>query len=157
MFCGISEIEKGVQIGICINRWYDKLQIIVCKNGSVGINFEYIGVDGYMVFCFVSDIYIDIIFCFVWIINGKVLVFWLFISFDFLKCDFESFGDVSIIFYKFEWDMIFEFCIVVCFVEIRFVDFIEQNEFECLDFGVYGKNFIISMGFFFDVFVQMVF
>ena len=34
MLCGTNEIEKGVQVGTCTNRWYDKLQIIVCKNGK---------------------------------------------------------------------------------------------------------------------------
>lgn len=37
MLCGTSEIEKGVQIGTCTNRWYDKLQIVVCNNGSAGM------------------------------------------------------------------------------------------------------------------------
>lgn len=40
MLCGTNVIEKGVQVGTCTNRWYDKLQIIVTKNGSAGINFE---------------------------------------------------------------------------------------------------------------------
>ena len=46
MLCGTNEVIKGVQVGTCTNRWYDKLQIIVCKNGSAGINFEHTGVDG---------------------------------------------------------------------------------------------------------------
>ena len=25
MLCGLSVIEKGVQVGTCTNRWYDKL------------------------------------------------------------------------------------------------------------------------------------
>jgi len=37
---GSYRLEDGVQTGTCTNRWYDKLQIIVCKNGSAGINFE---------------------------------------------------------------------------------------------------------------------
>ena len=41
MLCGTNEVVKGVQVGTCTNRWYDKLQIIVCKNGSAGINFEH--------------------------------------------------------------------------------------------------------------------
>ena len=49
MLCGTSEVEKGVQVGTCTNRWYDKLQIIVCNNGSAGINFEHTGVDGHTV------------------------------------------------------------------------------------------------------------
>ena len=37
---GSYRLEDGVQTGTCTNRWYDKLQIVVCKNGSAGINFE---------------------------------------------------------------------------------------------------------------------
>ena len=37
---GSYRLEDGVQTGTCTNRWYDKLQIIVSKNGSAGINFE---------------------------------------------------------------------------------------------------------------------
>jgi carnitine O-acetyltransferase len=37
---GSYRLEDGVQTGTCTNRWYDKLQIIVCKNGAAGINFE---------------------------------------------------------------------------------------------------------------------
>ena len=44
--CGTYRLEGGVQTGTCTNRWYDKLQIIVCQNGVAGINFEHTGVDG---------------------------------------------------------------------------------------------------------------
>lgn len=37
---GSYRLEDGVQTGTCTNRWYDKIQIIVCKNGAAGINFE---------------------------------------------------------------------------------------------------------------------
>jgi carnitine O-acetyltransferase len=43
MLCGTYKLKDGVQVGTCTNRWYDKLQIIVCKNGSAGINFEHTG------------------------------------------------------------------------------------------------------------------
>jgi carnitine O-acetyltransferase len=61
MLCGTNEVVKGVQVGTCTNRWYDKLQIIVCKNGSAGINFEHTGVDGHTVLRFASDVYTDTI------------------------------------------------------------------------------------------------
>jgi carnitine O-acetyltransferase len=55
--CGTYGLENGVQIGTCTNRWYDKLQIIVCADGSAGINFEHTGVDGHTVLrSFFSDI-----------------------------------------------------------------------------------------------------
>ncbi|KUI58628.1 Putative mitochondrial carnitine O-acetyltransferase [Cytospora mali] len=157
MLCGTSEIEKGVQIGTCTNRWYDKLQIIVCKNGSAGINFEHTGVDGHTVLRFASDIYTDTILRFARTINGQAPTLWASTSPDPSKRDPTSFGDVNTTPHKLEWDMTPELKIAVRFAETRLADLIEQNEFECLDFQTYGKNFITSMGFSPDAFVQMAF
>jgi carnitine O-acetyltransferase len=157
MLCGTSQIEKGVQIGTCTNRWYDKLQIIVCKNGSAGINFEHTGVDGHTVLRFASDLYTDTILRFARTINGLAPTLWASTSPDPSKRDPESFGDVSTTPHKLEWDMIPELSIAVRFAETRLADLIGQNEFECLDFNAYGKNFITSMGFSPDAFVQMAF
>jgi len=51
--CGTYGLEEGVQVGTCLNRWYDKLQIIVCSDGAAGINFEHTGVDGHTVLRYV--------------------------------------------------------------------------------------------------------
>lgn len=157
MLCGTSEVKNGVQIGTCTNRWYDKLQIIVCKNGSAGINFEHTGVDGHTVLRFASDVYTDTILRFARSINGQAPSLWASTSPDPSKRDPESFGDVNTTPRKLEWDMIPELSIAVRFAETRLADLIEQNEFQCLDFSAYGKNFITSMGFSPDAFVQMAF
>lgn len=157
MLCGTSEIEKGVQIGTCTNRWYDKLQIIVCKNGSAGINFEHTGVDGHTVLRFASDVYTDTILRFARTINGQAPTLWASTSPDPSKRDPDSFGDVNTTPHKLEWDMTPELKIAVRFAETRLADLIEQNEFQCLDFQAYGKNFITSMGFSPDAFIQMAF
>lgn len=157
MLCGTSEIEKGVQIGTCTNRWYDKLQIIVCKNGSAGINFEHTGVDGHTVLRFASDVYTDTILRFARTINGQAPTLWASTSPDPSKRDPDSFGDVNTTPHKLEWDMTPELKVAVRFAETRLADLIEQNEFQCLDFQAYGKNFITSMGFSPDAFVQMAF
>jgi carnitine O-acetyltransferase len=157
MLCGTNEVIKGVQIGTCINRWYDKLQIIVCKNGSAGINFEHTGVDGHTVLRFASDVYTDTILRFARSINGKAPTLWETLSPDPSKRDPESFGDVNTTPYKLEWDMLPELNIAVRFAETRLADLIGQNEFETLDFAGYGKNFITSAGFSPDAFVQMAF
>ncbi|KAL7537770.1 hypothetical protein ACHAWF_005893 [Thalassiosira exigua] len=47
------------QAGSCCNRWYDKLQIIVCQDGRAGINFEHSAIDGHTALRFVSDIFAD--------------------------------------------------------------------------------------------------
>ena len=157
MLCGTSQIEKGVQIGTCTNRWYDKLQIIVCKNGSAGINFEHTGVDGHTVLRFASDVYTDTILRFARSINGQAPSLWASTSPDPSKRDPSSFGDVSTTPHKLEWDMVPELSIALRFAETRLADLIQQNEFQTLDFAAYGKNFMTSMGFSPDAFVQMAF
>jgi carnitine O-acetyltransferase len=157
MLCGTSEVRKGVQVGTCTNRWYDKLQIIVCKNGSAGINFEHTGIDGHTVLRFASDVYTDTILRFARSINGAAPSLWASASPDPSKRDPESFGDVSTTPHKLEWDMVPELTTALRFAETRLADLIQQNEFETLDFMSYGKNFITTMGFSPDAFVQMAF
>ncbi|KAH8819022.1 carnitine acetyl transferase-like protein [Xylogone sp. PMI_703] len=157
MLCGTSQIEKGVQIGTCTNRWYDKLQIIVCKNGSAGINFEHTGVDGHTVLRFASDVYTDTILRFARTINGQAPSLWASNSPDPSKRDPDSFGDVSTTPHKLEWDMVPQLAIALRFAETRLADLIQQNEFQILDFHGYGKIFMTSMGFSPDAFVQMAF
>ncbi|KAL8736050.1 MAG: hypothetical protein Q9181_002599 [Wetmoreana brouardii] len=157
MLCGTSEVVKGVQIGTCTNRWYDKMQIIVCKNGSAGINFEHTGVDGHTVLRMASDVYTDTILRFAKSINGQAPSLWTSTSPDPSKRDPESFGDVSTTPRKLEWEMLPELSTALRFAETRLADLIQQNEFQILEFAGYGKHFITSMGFSPDAFVQMAF
>ncbi|KAI9668904.1 MAG: hypothetical protein M1817_005183 [Caeruleum heppii] len=157
MLCGTSEISRGVQVGTCTNRWYDKLQIIVCKNGSAGINFEHTGMDGHTVLRMASDVYTDTILRFARTINGQAPSLWASTSPDPSKRDPSSFGDVSTTPHKLEWDMIPELTTALRFAETRLADLIQQSEFETLDFAGFGKNFMTSMGFSPDAFVQMAF
>ncbi|KAF2671597.1 acyltransferase ChoActase/COT/CPT [Microthyrium microscopicum] len=157
MLCGTSRIERGVQVGTCMNRWYDKLQIIVCKNGSAGINFEHTGVDGHTVLRFASDIYTDTILRFARTINGQAPSLWATNSPDPAKRDPASFGDVHTTPHKLEWTLVPELVTALRFAETRLADLIGQNEFATLEFESYGKNFITSMGMSPDAFVQMAF
>lgn len=157
MLCGTSEVVRGVQIGTCTNRWYDKLQIIVCKNGSAGINFEHTGVDGHTVLRMASDVYTDTILRFAKSINGQAPSLWASTSPDPAKRDPGSFGDVSTTPHKLEWDMYPELGTALRFAETRLADLIQQNEFQTLEFTAYGKNFITSMGFSPDAYIQMAF
>ncbi|GMI07991.1 hypothetical protein TrVE_jg13315 [Triparma verrucosa] len=56
--------EIDYQAGTCINRWYDKLQLIVCTDGSAGVNFEHSAIDGHTALRFVSDIFADTVVTF---------------------------------------------------------------------------------------------
>ncbi|KAJ5578097.1 mitochondrial carnitine O-acetyltransferase [Penicillium hispanicum] len=157
MLCGTSEVIKGVQVGTCTNRWYDKLQIIVCNNGSAGINFEHTGVDGHTVLRFASDVYTDTILRFAKTINGQAPSLWATSSPDPAKRDPSSFGNVSTTPRKLEWDMMPELNIALRFAESHLSDLLHQHEIQVLDFEGFGKNFITSMGFSPDAFVQMAF
>lgn len=157
MICGSSEVVRGVQVGTCTNRWYDKLQIIVCKNGNAGINFEHTGVDGHTVLRFASDVYTDTILRFAKTINGQAPTLWATSSPDPAKRDPQSFGNVSTTPRKLEWDMGPELSIALRFAESHLSDLIQQHEFKVLDFEGFGKNFITSMGFSPDAFLQMAF
>jgi carnitine O-acetyltransferase len=66
MLHGTYQIENsgdpeypGSQMGSSCNRWYDKLQIIVCGDGTAGINFERSTIDGHTALRIVSDIYAE--------------------------------------------------------------------------------------------------
>lgn len=155
MLCGTSEVVRGVQVGTCTNRWYDKLQIIVCKNGSAGINFEHTGVDGHTVLRFASDVYTDTILRFAKTINFQAPSLWTTASPDPSKRDPSSFGNVSTTPRKLEWDVNPKLSTALRFAESHLADLLQQHEFQVLDFEGYGKNFITSMGFSPDAYVQM--
>ncbi|KAK6528716.1 hypothetical protein TWF694_003956 [Orbilia ellipsospora] len=157
MLCGSNQVERGVQVGTCTNRWYDKLQIIVCKNGAAGVNFEHTGVDGHTVLRFVSDVYTDTILRFAKTIHGGSPSLWASVSPDPAKRDPESFGNVSTTPHKLEWTMLPELSLGLRFAETRLADLINQNEFETLEFEGYGSNYIKTMGFSPDAYVQMAF
>lgn len=153
MLCGLSILEKGVQVGTCTNRWYDKLQIIVTQNGKAGINFEHTGVDGHTVLRFVSDIYTDSILSFAQSINSNAPSLW-----DAPKHGSVSeTGDLVTIPRKLEWDLTPHLSLALRFGETRLSDLINQNEFRHLEFKNYGSSTIKKMKYSPDAFVQMAF
>lgn len=157
MLCGSYDIATGVQVGTCTNRWYDKLQLIVCKNGSAGINFEHTGVDGHTVLRFVSDIYTDTIMRFAKTINPAAPNLWPTMSPDPSKRDPESFGDVDSTPHRLEWNLNSDLSTAIRFAETRLSDLLLQNELRILEFSGYGSNFMKQSGFSPDAFVQMAF
>ncbi|ODQ77987.1 hypothetical protein BABINDRAFT_40322 [Babjeviella inositovora NRRL Y-12698] len=147
MLCGLSVLEKGVQVGTCTNRWYDKLQLIVTKNAKVGVNFEHTAVDGHTVLRFVGDIYTDSILTFARQINGNSPSLWKTESPDPATRTPESFGEnVITIPRKLEWQLgsqsAGEISLALRFGETRLSDLIQQNEFQVLEFKNYGSNTI---------------
>lgn len=152
MLCGLSILDKGIQVGTCTNRWYDKLQIIVTKNGKAGINFEHTGVDGHTVLRFVSDIYTDSILTFAQTINTNAPTLWQKTT---PKEKVEE--DLVTIPRKLEWDLTPDLSLALRFGETRLSDLINQNEFKHLEFKNYGSLTIKKMKYSPDAFVQMAF
>lgn len=59
-----STAEATYHNGTCLNRWYDKLQLIVYKDGMSGINFEHSAIDGHTALRFVSDVFAETVITF---------------------------------------------------------------------------------------------
>ena len=153
MLCGLTILDRGVQVGTCTNRWYDKLQIIVTQNGKAGINFEHTGVDGHTVLRFVSDIYTDSILSFARSINSNAPSLW---GNELLNNNFESSFLVTKP-RKLEWDLTPDLSLALRFGETRISDLMNQNEFKNLEFKSYGSATIKKMKYSPDAFVQMAF
>ncbi|KAK0567118.1 carnitine O-acetyltransferase yat1 [Tilletia horrida] len=180
MLCGTYKLEDGVQVGTCTNRWYDKLQIIVCSNGAAGINFEHTGVDGHTVLRFVADIYTELIMRFAKSINSATQSLFKAKTSPYAKGiggkrppifdappkksqddehdeEEELPPEFDTTPRKLEWDLNPELRDAIRFGETRLSDLICQNECQVLVFEGYGKSFLTRHRFSPDAFVQMAF
>lgn len=161
--CGGYRLEHGVQVGTCTNRWYDKLQIIVCSDGEAGINFEHTGVDGHTVLRYAADIYTELVLLFAKSINPSTPSLFQAKASPFAKGsktprepdDVEYEVDTNP--KKLEWRLTPALRMGVRFAETRISDLICQNDSKALEFRGYGANFIKRHGFSPDAFVQMAF
>jgi carnitine O-acetyltransferase len=150
--CGKSILKDGIQVGTCTNRWYDKLQLIITKDGKSGINFEHTGVDGHTVLRFASDIYTDSILRFAKTINKD--------SPSIFNDDFKTNKNALVNSEpprKLEWNLTNDISLALRFAETRLSDLINQNEFSTLSFNKFGMERIKKMGMSPDAFVQMSF
>ncbi|KAK7035989.1 carn-acyltransf domain-containing protein [Favolaschia claudopus] len=165
--CGTYELDGGVQVGTCTNRWYDKLQIIVCADGAAGINFEHTGVDGHTVLRFAADIFTEGLMLLARSINPSApTLFHASLSphARAYKVRGNKNGNgspppppIDTTPKKLEWKLSSELRVGIRFAETRLSDLICQNDCQALEFKGYGKNFITSHGFSPDAFVQMAF
>ncbi|SCU90998.1 LAFA_0F01310g1_1 [Lachancea sp. 'fantastica'] len=162
MLCGTSDVKldetsgnvdyksaTGVQHGTCLNRWYDKLQLIVTRNGKAGINFEHTGVDGHTVLRLATHIFTESILLFAHSITRP--------KSSRSAASSKSESDLSVtVPRKLEWETDNYLLSSLHFAETRLSDLLSQFEFARLDFSDYGSGKIKSM---FkvspDAFVQM--
>ncbi|KAF8734289.1 hypothetical protein AX14_003458 [Amanita brunnescens Koide BX004] len=167
--CGTYSLQNGEQVGTCANRWYDKLQIIVCADGAAGINFEHTGVDGHTVLRYAADIYTEGLMLLARSIHPSAPT--LFHaplsphakSHKYLPGQTNSIANavaaekIDTTPKKLEWNLTPELRAGIRFAETRLSDLICQNDCQALEFKTYGKNFITSHSFSPDAFVQMAF
>ncbi|KAG1758185.1 carnitine acetyl transferase [Suillus occidentalis] len=160
----------SVQVGTCTNRWYDKLQIIVCADGAAGVNFERTGVDGHTVLRFAADVFTEGLMLLARSINPSApTLFHAPLSPHAksykppkstangkLPISSESFS-YNTSPSKLTWTLTPSIRGGIRYAETRLSDLICQNDCQALEFKGYGKNFITSHGFSPDAFVQMAF
>ncbi|CCL98183.1 uncharacterized protein FIBRA_00177 [Fibroporia radiculosa] len=164
--CGSYNLKGGVQVGTCTNRWYDKLQIIVCADGSAGINFEHTGVDGHTVLRFAADVYTEGLMLLARSINPSAPTLFHAPLSPHARSYKPARGAppapppsyvIDPAPKKLEWTLYPELRAAIRFAETHLSDLICQNDCQALEFKGYGKNFITSHGFSPDAFVQMAF
>ncbi|CCF56352.1 hypothetical protein KAFR_0B00530 [Kazachstania africana CBS 2517] len=60
LFYGSSVInEKGYQVGSCVSRWYDKLQLVVTSDSKAAVIWDSFTCDGSVALRFTSEIYTE--------------------------------------------------------------------------------------------------
>ncbi|KAG9033901.1 hypothetical protein FRB95_014104 [Tulasnella sp. JGI-2019a] len=163
--CGTYELHEGVQVGTCTNRWYDKLQLIVCSNGAAGINFEHTGVDGHTVLRFAADMFTEGLMGLARSINPSAPTLFKARLSPHAKSYKAKAGSkldeqpeqIDTSPKKLEWSLSPDLLTAIRFAETRLSDLICQNDCAVLEFKGFGKNFITRHGFSPDAFVQMAF
>ncbi len=163
MICGTDVVENGVQVGTCMNRWYDKLALIVCRNGAAGMNFEHTCTDGSVDIRMACDIYKGSLSRSENVSSSSSSSSLSNPSINPLQHDDSpssrsSAGAIPAAaakLQKLDWDISPEIHTALRLAERRLVDRIQQHQIETLDIEDYGKDLIKSAGFSPDAFFQM--
>lgn len=147
-----------------------QLQIIVCSDGSAGINFEHTGVDGHTVLRYAADVFTEGLMLLARSINPSAPTLFHAPKPKPKPSNFSTSNtkavngilnggthDKSHNPKKLVWNLPTELPIAIRYAETRLSDLICQNDCRALEFKTYGKNFITQMGFSPDAFVQMAF
>mmetsp|Transcript_17642 Transcript_17642/g.25521 ORF Transcript_17642/g.25521 Transcript_17642/m.25521 type:complete len:600 (+) Transcript_17642:277-2076(+) len=151
--------DKYYQAGTCCNRWYDKLQIIVCADGTAGINFEHSAIDGHTALRFVSDIFAETIINFAQSITlsiyGKGRIPSV-ISAQVRRAACVSNGNgIDISPKKLSFELPLSLRDTIFFAETAIGDQVVSTETFVLEFKSYGKEFVKANRMSPDSFVQM--
>jgi len=166
MLHGSYRLRDGAQSGSMTNRWYDKLQMIVCANGAAGVNFEHTRVDGHTVLRFVSDVFAGTIMRFAAKISSGVDPKVLSAEPTRLaRCDSSAsrLPRNRTLAEPDSWPRALRWQAPrgsrlrqrIRFAEVRLSDLVSQHETCCLEFDAFGKLGITSLNVSPDAFVQL--
>lgn len=157
---GTNQLTESdtIQVGSCLNRWYDKLQIIVCKDGTSQINFEHATIDGHTALRLVSDVFAETVISFadsiVNLIHGRGLISSV-ITAAIERAATSKDNKLDVLPKK----LIFEFSKStfdrIYFAESALCDSVVASDTFVLEFTNYGKNLIVANKMSPDAFVQM--
>lgn len=163
MLHGVNELDEmeTLQIGSCLNRWHDKLQLIVCEDGTSGLSFEHSVVDGHTALRFVADVYSETIISFaesiIDLIHGRGRIAHV------VHAEVERAANTAcktgrvldVLPKKLVWELSESTLRHIFFAETALCDEIDSSDTVVLEFQDYGKRFIVANNMSPDAFVQM--
>ena len=154
--------QDDCQIGTCCNRWYDKLQIIVCGDGTSGINFEHSAIDGHTALRFVSDVYAETVVNFAQSITKLIhghghLPHVVHAKVKRAASSLDSKGHARLDVFPKKLSLEFPAAVLerIYFAETALGDQIVASDMVVLEFKKYGKLLIVANNMSPDSFVQM--
>ncbi len=130
------------QAGSCCNRWYDKLQLIVCTDGRAGINFEHSAIDGHTALRFVSDIFADDVVSFAQSITKTIYSDNDGMFPSIIQAEVKR-SAASVIPKKLNFEFPQKILDKIYYAETALSDQIVASETYVLEFTEYGKTFIV--------------
>jgi carnitine O-acetyltransferase len=150
--------DSPVQVGTCINRWYDKLQLIVCKDGTTGINFEHSSIDGHTALRFVSDMFAETVITFaesiVELVHGRGRIQHI-VEATIQRAAVDKGRRLDVLPKKIRFDIPDTVMDQIYYAETSLCDNVVSSDTFVLEFAGYGKNLIVKNNMSPDSFVQM--
>ncbi|KAH9261555.1 hypothetical protein BASA81_000211 [Batrachochytrium salamandrivorans] len=130
--------------GTCANRWYDKLQLIVTKGGTAGVNFEHSAVDGHSVLRYASDVFTDTVIRFAQTIQLGGIYSPLDRQTASVSQQQQQQPRPDCKPRKLEFDLPRHLAKQIHYAESRLADAIFQNHTITMEFTGYGKTFLVQ-------------
>lgn len=151
---GTNRLDGDLQIGTCMNRWYDKLQLVVCRDGTSGLVFEHSIIDGHTALRFASDVYAETLIAFaesiVDLIHGRGRITHV------LDALVKRSGqELDVRPRKLVFELSSQLLDTIYYAETALCDEISASDTHVLEFRQFGKKVVVGNKMSPDAFVQM--